>query len=35
MVSGDNMHTAVYAAKKAGILGEGEEKKEAVCFSGK
>lgn len=34
MVSGDNLETAIYAAKKAGILVEGEEKAEMRCMTG-
>jgi magnesium-transporting ATPase (P-type) len=35
MLSGDNLYTAIDAAKKAGILTEGEEKEDKVCMSGK
>lgn len=34
MISGDNIHTAIYAAQKAGILNENEEKSDKVCMLG-
>lgn len=35
MISGDNIHTAIACAKKAGILLEGEERIDKVCMNGK
>lgn len=35
MISGDNINTAFYCAKKAGIIQEGEEMHENVCINGK
>lgn len=35
MISGDNLETAIFAAKKAGILQEGEEKVPFRCMTGK
>lgn len=35
MLSGDNMYTAIDAAKKAGILTEAEEKEDKACMTGK
>jgi magnesium-transporting ATPase (P-type) len=35
MISGDNLYTAIEAAKKAGILQEGEENIDKVCMLGK
>jgi magnesium-transporting ATPase (P-type) len=34
MISGDNIQTAISAAKKAGIINEGDEDKEKVCMTG-
>jgi magnesium-transporting ATPase (P-type) len=34
MISGDNLETAIYAAKKAGILQEGEERVPFRCMTG-
>jgi magnesium-transporting ATPase (P-type) len=35
MLSGDNLYTAIDAAKKAGILTEAEEKEDKSCMTGK
>lgn len=35
MISGDNLHTATVAAKRAGILLEKEENVDKVCMLGK
>ena len=35
MISGDNIHTAIYCAKKAGIIQDGDEKNENICMNGK
>lgn len=35
MISGDNIHTAIDAARKAGILKDGEDKVDKVCMLGK
>jgi len=35
MLSGDNLYTAIDAAKKAGILAEGEENMDKACMLGK
>jgi len=35
MISGDNIYTAIEAAKRAGILSEGEETVDKVCMLGK
>jgi magnesium-transporting ATPase (P-type) len=34
MLSGDNLYTAIDAAKKAGILNEGEEMDDKICMTG-
>ena len=35
MLSGDNLYTAIEAAKRAGILTEAEEKEDKSCMIGK
>lgn len=34
MLSGDNLHTAIYCAKQVNILGENEENKPLACMTG-